>query len=141
LFVFNDLTPLSFRRLRALFVFNDLAPFSFRRATAKLTPSNGAEPCGSHVSRSGEAHKVTAISAAPCPRRQSQVARESASRLSVFPKNNTSRRPAWQEIVGFLDRAPDLYQNTVEYGLTFARLTHAHRGREGWDRGLSKVSP
>jgi hypothetical protein len=67
LFVFNDLTPFSFRRFRALFVFNDLAPFSFRRATAKLKLRNGADPCEPHGSRSGEVHKVSAISAARCP--------------------------------------------------------------------------
>jgi hypothetical protein len=64
---------------------------------------------------------VKSIRSAPIPPllvldARAMVARESASRLSVFPKNNTSRQPAWQEIVGFLDRAPDLCQNTVEYG-------------------------
>jgi len=72
LFVFNGLSTISFRRFRALFVFNDLAPFSFRRATGKLKLWNGADDCEPHLSRSGEVHKVSAISAAPCPRRQSQ---------------------------------------------------------------------
>jgi hypothetical protein len=67
--------------------------------------------------------KFSANSAAPCPRRESQGRSGKRQSTISISENHASRRPAWQEIVGFLDRAPDLYQNAVEYGLTFARLT------------------